>query len=339
MLLLPALLRRIAPALVFAAIFALAAEARAASFGADLTLPANGTRTCAQGLYPDPLMATWMGVDFGSCTWWSAGSLTPGQGDALVPRGGGVLKRVRVKVGPVTGRMRVLVLRQRRHPLVGTAACCFYVASTPVFTPAANGITEIETDIPVVNAYDPASGLENFDLIALSSLDRGVPVPAWIGGSGYSGGAIGGVFPHWEPPTEQRPDYGTVTFGQVLISGDVEAAPETGGGGGGGGVAAAPTVNVDAKRPAPVTGNRRAAKLTLSCGPAAPCEGTIRLTNRGGAVEYGRAAYSLAAGDRERVRVALKPRAQRKLRTARKLVAYATLTPSNQRVRVTLSRA
>ena len=127
-----------------------------------------------------------MGVDFASCTWWSAGSLTAGVGDALVPRGGGVLRRVRVKVGPVTGPMQVLVLRQRRHPLAGTAACCFYVASTPVFTPAPNAITELTTDIPVVNAYDSASGLENFDLIALSSLDRGVPVPSWLGGSGYT---------------------------------------------------------------------------------------------------------------------------------------------------------
>ena len=126
-----------------------------------------------------------MGVDFASCTWWSAGSLTAGVGDALVPRGGGVLRRVRVKVGPVTGPMQVLVLRQRRHPLAATAACCFYVASTPVFTPAPNAVTELTTDIPVVNAYDSASGLENFDLIALSSLDRGVPVPSWLGDSGY----------------------------------------------------------------------------------------------------------------------------------------------------------
>ena len=48
---------RLAPALAVAATLAVTAQARATTFGADLSLPANGTRTCSQGFYPDPLMA------------------------------------------------------------------------------------------------------------------------------------------------------------------------------------------------------------------------------------------------------------------------------------------
>ena len=51
------LLGRIALALAVAAVLAMTAQVRATTFGADLSLPANGTRTCSQGFYPDPLMA------------------------------------------------------------------------------------------------------------------------------------------------------------------------------------------------------------------------------------------------------------------------------------------
>lgn len=335
-----------------------AAPAGATTFGADLSLPANGTRTCAQGLFPDPFMASVLGVSFPSCTWWSAGSMTPGVGDALVPRGGGVLRRVRVKVGPVTGRMQVLVLRQRRQLNVGTAACCFYVASTPVFTPAANGVTEIETNIPVRNDLDPASGVENFDLIALSSLDPGVPVPSWLGGSGYDGGAIGGVFPHWEPGTEQRPDYGVVTAGQVLINGDVDPVPTTTGLPPRGGTttpegtqgpqrdpAGPPPVALDATRAPRVRSGGRRAELPLRCALDRRCRGTVRLESRAGggtgARAYGRARFSIPAGATRPVTVSLGDPARATLRRGRDLVAYANVTVEGRRyagARVTLGR-
>jgi hypothetical protein len=272
-------------------------------------------------------MARIVGVDFPSCTWWSAGSLTPGVGDALVPRGGGILRTVRVKVGPQTGRMQVLVLRQRRHPNLGTAACCFFVAATPVFTPQPNGVTEIQTNIPVRNGYDSASGLENFDLLALSSLDPGVPVPSSIGGSGYEGGAIGGVFPHWEPGVEQRPDYGVVAFGQVLVAGDVVPVEEE---------------EQEIRQPPPVRpeialrGNGtlrtrgRTVSVPMQC-TAAPCRGVVRLESRsarrgGRRASYGRASFALGAGATSSVQVRLSASARRTLRAQRRLAVNARLT-------------
>jgi hypothetical protein len=325
-----------------------AAPAQAVSFGADLSLPANGGRTCSQGFFPDPFMAEVVGVDYRSCTWWSAGSLTPGAGDALVPRGGGILQRVRVKVGPVTGRMQVLVLRQRRHPNVGTAACCFYVAATPVFTPAPNDITELATNIPVRNDYDRASGLENFDLLAVSSLDPNVPVPSWLGGSGYAGGSIGGVFPHWEPGVEQRPDYGIVTFGQVLVEGDVVPASELP-------PPPPPPPPPPTRARAALGQNRtlhtrrsgRVVRVPLRCTNALPCDGIVRLEGRGSGaaasrnVGFGRASFVLDPGEAKRVTVRLTAAARRRLRARAKVRAYANVTVGGRRVargRVSLRR-
>jgi hypothetical protein len=335
-------------AVLLLGVVAVPAPAQAGSFGADLSLPANGDRTCRQGLFPDPSMAAVVGVQHASCTWWSAGSLMPGAGDALVPRGGGMLRRVRVKVGPVTGRMQVLVLRQRRHVNLGTAACCFYVAATPVFTPAPNEITELETNIPVRNDYDPASGLENFDLLVVSSLDPDVPVPSWLGGSGYAGGAIGGVFPHWEPGVEQRPDYGMVTFGQVLVAGDVDPAPEIADERRGGDPPppAQPRVVVGN---APTLGTRggRVVRVRLACSPALPCEGVLRLQSRragsatGRKVSYGHTSFVLDPGEVKRVRVALTSAARRRLRARAKVTAYANVTLEGRNVasaRITLRR-
>lgn len=321
-------------ALVVLGIAAAPAPAQAVSFGADLSLPANGGRTCSQGFFPDPFMARVVGVDHRSCTWWSAGSLTPGAGDALVPRGGGILRRVRVKLGPVTGRMQVLVLRQRRQPNVGTAACCFYVASTPVFTPAPNEITELATNIPVRNDYDPASGLENFDLLAVSSLDPNVPVPSWLGGSGYSGGSIGGVFPHWEPGVEQRPDYGIVTSGQVLVAGDLVSASD-------------PPPPPPPRHARVILGKdrtlhtRRAGRVVrvpLRCTNALPCDGVVRLEGRGSRaaasrkVNYGHASFFLDPGEVKRVTVKLTAAAQSRIRARAKLSAYANVTVHGRRV-------
>ncbi len=307
---------------VFAFAVAAPAPGLASTFGADLTLAANGTRTCSQGFFPDPFMAQVVGVAFPSCTWWSAGSLSPGVGDALVPSGGGVLTRVRVKVGAVTGPMQVLVLRQRRNPRIGSAACCFYIASVPVFTPGANGVTEIQTSIPVENGYDPVSGLENFDLLAVSSLDANVPVPTWSGGDGYGGGAIGGVFPHWPPGVEQPPGYGTVTFGQVLVAGDVEppGAPE-----------ADPPVTLTPGLSARLRSANRVADLPLRCRASRPCTGVVRLQNRAakasasGTADYGRASFYITPGTHARVAVRLSAKARSMLRRAGRLVAYANI--------------
>jgi hypothetical protein len=321
-------------ALLTAAAVALPAGAPAATFGADLSLPVNGTRTCQQGFFPEAIMAQALGVAYASCTWWSGGSLTPGAGDALVPRGGGTLTRVRVKTGAVTGRMQVLVLRQIRHPSLGTSACCSMVAATDVFVPTPNAITELATNIAVRNGVDAASGVENFDLIALSSLDAGVPVPSSLGGSGYSGGSINGVFPHWDPSTEMRPDLGVVDFGQVLLAGDVQPAdtnpppppppppPPL-----------AQLARLNGRHPVTLARGGRAATVALRCGAQGACNGTVSLRGRAsgaGAVTHGHAAYSLRAAHSAKVRVALSARARRVLRIARKLTVSPVLTAAGQ---------
>ena len=207
-----------------------------------------------------------------------------------------------------------------------------------MFTPGANGVTEIQTSIPVENGYDPVSGVENFDLLAVSSLDADVPVPTWSGGDGYGGGAIGGVFPHWPPGVEQPPGYGTVTFGQVLVAGDVEppgrAEPD-------------PPVTLAPGLSTRLRSADRVAELPLLCRASHRCTGVVRLQNRAakasasGTAAYGRASFSIASGARARVAVRLSAKARSILRRARRLVAYANIAIGGRHyagLKVTLRR-
>jgi hypothetical protein len=215
---------RHAALLATAVVLLLAPTATAQTVGADLDRPANNTRSCETGFY-DPALILGTGfpyTPFATCTWWSVGGIS-GTGGTVVPYGGGTVRKVRVKVGPVTGRMQVVALRLIRHPgSLAEPGCCFPAGSGPVFTPEANGVTELDVDIPVRHEVDRASGLFNYDVLALSVLDAGVPMPAHSTGSSGFDGLVAGMFPHYAPGTERAVGHGTVMPGHVLLQADVE---------------------------------------------------------------------------------------------------------------------
>lgn len=198
--------------------------AEASAVGADLSRPANSTRTCETGFFdPDLIAGTGFPYQpFASCTWWSTGSIQ-GAETAVVPFGGGTVRRVRVKVGAVTGRMQVVALRLMRHPgHLGDPACCFPAGHGPVFVPAANTTTALPVDIPVKHETDPRTGIVNYDVLALSVLDDDVPVPAHATNDGGFAGLVAGMFPAYVPGEERTAGHGTVMPGHVLLQADIE---------------------------------------------------------------------------------------------------------------------
>jgi hypothetical protein len=325
---LPGLL--LAVALAFAAVPA----AGATTFGADLSRPANATFTCGQV----PPFGIWIGAQ--SCTW---GTVTSQLGTAketfVVPAGNGTLTQVRVRVGPVTGPMKVVVLRALRQPNAppdGGAACCKLVAETQVFTPAANAITTLPVSIPVRHDLtpDPASGLYNFDQLALSVLAPGVPVPAHDTGIYNGTGPVDNVYwPAWQQVGQERADGAGLEGYVVLLNADWGASPA--------GAPApppppAPPVATPLRLARPTAGIRgRDALLRLRCAPGTPCAGWVRLQNRAGVgpaaaaarlVSYGAARFTVQAGTARTVRVRLNARGWRFLGRRRSARVWARLS-------------
>ena len=348
------------PLIAAVAALALLAPAGAAAdtktFGTGLDRPADNTRTCETGFY-DPALIAGTGfpyTPYASCTWWSVGGFD-GKGSSIVPYGGGTVKRVRVKVGAVTGRMQVVALRLMRHPgSLADPACCFPSSASPVFTPDANGVTEIEVDMPVKHETDKATGIVNYDVLALSVLDDGVPMPADATADGGWGGVVAGMFPAYEPGTERSVGYGTVVPGHVLLEADLEPAA------GGEPVRAGyppvnPTVSLPpappagpvvpgpvvdtAVPPAALPAGRAVVRggtvgMPVTCSTPGGCKGEIVLTSapaRGAAkrrprpVVLARGRVALAAGVTKTVRAPLSKQGRRALRRSRRVTALATL--------------
>lgn len=190
---------------------------RARWMGPALTsLPANNPYTCRelpQGYFPIPSGAS-------SCTWIGIGTLAGNGLDGyLIPKGGGVVRRVQIKVGPVTGRMQLVVVRAMRKDNELNGACCFYRARSKVFVPKPNSITTIRVRFPMEHALNPSSKIWNFDSLGLSVLDADVPFPALATGS--SGGprdpGVAAFYPHISGGREIRVDGRGLSGFQVLM--------------------------------------------------------------------------------------------------------------------------
>ncbi len=203
----------------------------AATFGADLNNAPTNTVTCGDGVFP--YYSAPMGSQ--SCLYFSGSAVASPYAPVS-----GTVTAVHVRVGPVTGPMQIVVMRSLYQNKAGDPghpyfACCFVERYGPTFTPEANTVATVKTNLPMTE--EPTPPPEDFstnaagDFLALSVLAPNVPIPATTDAqSGYSG--------FYPAPTE-----GTVTAPspnplfastdgtgvQILISGDLE-----GGGGAGG---------------------------------------------------------------------------------------------------------
>lgn len=315
---------------------ALPVSAQALTFGADLAaLPANNApnTTCAQAppglFYPGGSP---------SCMWSYLGSGT----NTLVAPAPGVVNAVRVKVGATTGPMRVNVIRflfrqtgDAAHPF---SAGPFLEAYGPQFTPTANAVTSVPTNLSMKVDPTPAltdlSTIQVIDALALEVQASNVPIPYFA-----AAGAL--TYPVYPGPTSQNlpapspnglPSYGTIGYG-VLMSADLTpdaGAPAPGAG-------PTPTLPTPAARPTvrlPATGTVRngATRLPVVC-QVADCSGLISLLRATGgaaaakaATALGSAKFTAKAGTTKRVTVKLNRAGKRLVAKSRRVKVTARVT-------------
>ena len=343
-------------ALAAAALFftAAGAGAQVTTFGMDLTQPANVTFDCS--VWPVPLLGNHvMLVPTGaqSCTWTSNIPVI-GAPSLFVPAGNGTVTQVRVKVGAITGPMQVVVLQGLREEFTNNAGCCQQVSQSEVFTPQANAITAVPVQLPVRNDVMPDQNhIFAFDILALSILAPGVPIPAFDTGNYTNNGPFDGIdFPASQPNASIQP---ADAFGYVLL---MNADWVPGGGGPGsppGGPPGQSGPPLRFETPAALVQHNQA-NIDLTCAlTATPCVGNLVLQNQpapgavmlpmatlaGGTivrgasevrpdathvVTYGRGSFNLLAGTTGMVSARLKPLARRRTRRHRTLQVWANMT-------------
>ena len=218
--------------LALAALAVSAPSAGAVTFGANLNRAPDVTTTCGDfnALFPgyDPRL-------FDSCSL-TFQNLRTGE-TVFPPAGQGTVTQVRVRVGPNTGPMQVVVEQALRKDNPGdpghpTYACCQAIRVSQAFTPAANSVTTVPVNLPVRQdlAPDPSTGYYVDQHLALSVLARNVPIP----GSTDSNTFYSAWFPAWRAGDERTGPYNG-SGAIVLFNAEWQAAGGGGGGAGGGG--------------------------------------------------------------------------------------------------------
>jgi hypothetical protein len=242
-------------------------------------------------------------------------------------------------------------MRSLRHPQsLADPACCFPVGASEVFTPAPNSITTVPMSVRVRNDTDPASGINNYDHIAISVLAPDVPVPAYYTGDQSLSAPTGGAFyPHYTPGTERTTGmFGVVGF-QTLINADLDpSAP-------GSGTPTGPT-DVSGTNPIALGGPARVrrgkALVPLVCTSPQECAGMLRLQSRaaGGATAakagkptrtYGKARFRIEANNKETVRVPLTRAGKHLMHKRKRARVFLNLSLASKRVvskRISLRR-
>lgn len=315
----------------------LPASAGAVTFGADLSRPANYKGDCTvRPIFPFPPGAA-------TCTVTNSGALFNPAETFAVPDTG-TLTAVRVKVGSITGPMRVEILRAYRAPgSVAEIACCFGFGESQVFIPAANAITTVPVNLPVRADHvpDSASGVFNFDTMALSVLQPGVPIPMHDTGDYSGNGPTGGAyFPAFEDGQE-RVDMAGFSGYQVLMQGELTPSGQTSGEPPGANPAppksVVPASPVDLGARVARVRNGRVA-IPLVCRLTTLCDGRLQLLGRapGAAAAaakrkkktsvYGRSRFRIPAGKTRKVKVKLNGAGKRALKRRKRLKVIVRMT-------------
>jgi len=298
------------------------AQATAATpFGTNLNRPADSATTCSQINFLLPST---------TCSVESVNLIT---GESPIPPAGdGVVTRVRVRVGPVTGPMQVVVeeaLRRENpgdpgHPIY---ACCKAIDASQVFTPAPNAVTTVNVNLPVKQSVVPEeSGYYVDQHLALSVLNPNVPIPASIDPNA----SVGAWFPAWRVGDERAGFFGT-SGGDVLLNADWDPI--------GAGAGAAAAVLRLADNVARVRSGQ--ARISLLCQLAAACEGTLALQNQQAprprpplrsvkrAKTYARVAFSIPPSTTETVKARLNRAGKKLLKRHERVKVWMNITLDN----------
>lgn len=169
------------------------ASARTITFGANLSRAPDSPYSC------DQLNS----FGYTTCSFESINFSTHESG--FPPLGRGRITSFRVRVGPTTGPMQIVVEEALRVPDASapggsTYVCCKAMRASRIFTPRANAITRIRTNLRVVQSRRPnRNGVYVDDHLVLSVLAPGVPIPA----SFDPNATLTGWFPAWNVGEER----------------------------------------------------------------------------------------------------------------------------------------
>jgi len=169
-----------------------APSAQAKWFGADLSRPANSQATCQSFIFTQPVP---------SCSWTTSGAVFNPKESMVVP-GTGTINKVKIKVGPQTGPMRVSILQSLRAENSGESACCIGRRQTKVFRPKKNRTSTFDVNLPVSISFNKKSRIYSFDNLFLTMEDAVTPIPGSGDGNTDSGNCSGGWFPAVRPKKE-----------------------------------------------------------------------------------------------------------------------------------------
>jgi hypothetical protein len=301
-----------------------AAQTTPTTFGANLAEWTPQSQATCESLYFQP-----------TCTLSMSADALGGTGESfMVPQGPdahgtGTITAFHLAVGDITGPMQILLLQALRQS-ANSAACCSVVNATAAFTPRADAITTINVRWPTEadNVPNPDNHVYAFDLMAVS-VSAGVPLPVAASNSEP-------VDTVWAPACPGTVGTECDTYGgdeRYVVTMSADWTPD-------------PAVNPVPNPPNPnpphpvapsllpgtaggvVRGGRVAIPLTCS---TAACIGSVQLQNflanatavdaqRSRHVTYGRATFSLAAGQRRSLHLHL-DRAGRRLLAHRRRAA------------------
>ncbi len=310
------------------------ASAQTVTFGADLSQAPNTAIDCTgdpDGGFPITHPS--------SCTWAEAENPTAPSEGFITPAGTGTITTVRIRVGATTGSMELVVLTFEVDPANGSASCCTAAYVSQPFTPTANSITTLNTSLPVhtdTSNEESAPPYQAGDMLALSVLQSGVPIPAID------------ELPSGAPPNEQPSDsilWPAYVQGQTAVMGgydgyqlDMNADWVQSGGSPGPPPTTppAPTVTIGSSKPT-VKGNK--VTMQLDCGTAAACDGTVAIENKPLAqataaskstkpktIVYAKGTFNLKAGTDGTVGAPLTSKGKTAAHKHKKLTVYIDIT-------------
>lgn len=339
------------------------AGAATVTFGSDLNQPANAPLSCQQGVLNQFLGQFLIGPFGGSCMW---SSVVPGSAaESLTAPASGTVTTVRVKMGPTTGPMQIDVVRflfrQTGNPATPELACCFVEAYGPVFTPTANAVTTVQTNLPVkVEPTPPPNDTTTVaatDQLALASLDPTVQVPLYATNNGANDLSVLSYawYPAPTPGSVSAPSpnpiggFADLSGFKVLMSADLDTGggaaqggggppvgqgvPPPAGGGGGPGPGALPAIALP-KLTIPVRGG--AATVPIQC-LVLDCSGILALQSakqagaasarkgKARSISYGTARFAIKAGRTGSVKVKLDAAGRSLVRAHRRVRVWANV--------------
>jgi hypothetical protein len=300
------------------------------TFGASLTQAPDVTFDCSVIPYTTPIRSPGT-----SCTWGTPLlNVSNASAGGLDVPGNGTVHQVKLRVGPSTGPMRIVVLRTLFDPNdLSSNHCCVDVAQSSEFTPVANGITTLNVDLPVGEGQESNNGatVDFLDQIGLSILEDGVAIPA-INETSLA-------------TTDQEPvvDFNApaMTLGASQLAGDPDGYEldmqatwyPTG---------QSPATVVFPTQADTVNGNN--ALVNVGCDNA-PCNGTVTVTGppvatvaKASMVTYASGTFRLAAGESSTVPAKLTSNGRALARRHTKLKVTITVKLTNPSPAETFSR-